>query len=232
MARASLPRRQSPRSGKPGRRRDDVFRAKGGPALAMLQITDVPRGLRALDALVKEAPVDVLATGTVQCGHYLIAFGGQVEATGRSFAKAREIAGETTIDSVLLPDAEPRIVLAFRDAVVRAPNREAGDALGVVESAACPVLLASVDAALKGALVDLVELRVAEGLGGKALATFWGLLADVEAAIEIACAVVSRQVDSGAAPRAGATFSVIPNADDEVQSAVAAGTRFFREWRG
>jgi len=203
-----------------------------GPAVAMLQIVDVPRGLRALDALAKEAPVDVLAAGTVQCGHYLIAFRGQVDATERSFARARAIADGVTLDSVLLPDAEARIVPAFRDGVVRAPSRAGGDALGVVSSVACPILLGAIDAALKGARVDLVELRVADGLGGKALATLWGDLADVEAAIELACAVITRKVEAGAAALAGATYSVIPNADDEVERAVATGTRFFREWRG
>jgi len=29
-----------------------------------------------------------------------------------------------------------------------------------------------------------------------------------------------------------AVTAVIPNADDEVERAVATGTRFFREWRG
>ncbi len=203
-----------------------------GPAVAMLQITDVPRGLRALDALVKEAAVEVLATGTVQCGHYLIAFRGEVEPTERSFAKASELASGFVLDGVLLPDAEARIVPAFQGGVVRAPSRAAGDALGVVQTPACPALLAAVDAALKGAQVDLVELRVAEGLGGKAIATVWGELADVEAAIELACGVVTRKVERGAVALAGATYSVIPNADDEVQKAVAGGTRFFQEWRG
>jgi microcompartment protein CcmL/EutN len=198
----------------------------------MLQITDVPLGLRALDALVKEAPVDVLAAGTVQCGHYLVAFGGDVEAAQRSFARAKEIAGAATLDSVLLPDAERRIVPAFRDAVVRAPERERGDALGVVQTGACPILLGAVDAALKGARVDLVELRVADGLGGKALATFWGELADVEAAIELACGVVTRKVEEGATHLGTATYSVIPNADEELSRALSGGTRFFGEWRG
>ncbi len=209
-----------------------VFHPFAGPALAMLQLTDVPRGLRALDALVKEAPVQVLAAGTVQCGHYLIAFSGEVEAAVRSFARATEMAAGVTFDRVLLPDAEPRIVPAFRDAIVRAPSRAGGDSIGVVQSPSCPALLAAVDAALKGALVDLVELRVAEGLGGKALATLWGELHDVEAAIELVCGVITRAVDRGAVALGATTTAIIPNADPEVTRAVSAGTRFFGEWRG
>jgi microcompartment protein CcmL/EutN len=131
---------------------------------------------------------------------------------------------------VLLADAERRIVPAFRDGVVRWPAP--GDALGVVQSGSCPVLLAAVDAALKGALVDLVELRVGDGLGGRALATLWGEIHDVEAAIELACRAISDQEGRRIVAAGVATTAVIPNADDDVRRAVGSGTRFFREWRG
>ena len=42
------------------------------------------------------------------------------------------------------------------------------------------------DAACKRAPVQLIELRLARGLGGKAFFTLTGALADVEAAIEAA----------------------------------------------
>jgi microcompartment protein CcmL/EutN len=201
-----------------------------GPALAMLQIDDVPRGLVALDRLAKEAPVAVLATGTVQPGHYLIAFGGEVEAVERSYGRALDAAGGCVVDRVLLADAEPRIVPAFRDARVRA--EAPGDALGVVQSTSCPTLLAAIDAALKGAEVDLVELRIADGLGGKAIATLWGDVHDVEAAVELACAAVRRQIERGALSHDPATTTIIPNADAETRRAAVSGTRFFKEWRG
>jgi microcompartment protein CcmL/EutN len=196
----------------------------------MLQIADVPLGLRSLDALVKEAPVEVFAAGTVQSGHYLVAFGGGVEAVTRSFDRAQALAGGALTGRVLLADAEQRIVPAFRDGVVRWPAP--GDALGVVQSGSCPVLLAAVDAALKGALVDLVELRVGDGLGGRALATLWGEIHDVEAAIELACRAISDQEGRRIVAAGVATTAVIPNADDDVRRAVGSGTRFFREWRG
>jgi microcompartment protein CcmL/EutN len=196
----------------------------------MLQIANVPVALRALDGLVKEAPVAVFAAGTVQSGHYLIAFGGEVEAVVRSFDRAQALAEGTLVDRVLLADAEPRILPALRDGTVRWPAP--GDALGVIQSGSCPVLLAAIDAALKGALVDLVELRVGDGLAGKALATLWGEVHDVEAAIELACRAISDQEARRVVAMGVATTAVIPNADDDVRRAVSSGTRFFREWRG
>jgi microcompartment protein CcmL/EutN len=201
-----------------------------GPALAMLQLATVPCGLRALDALAKEAPVVVLAAGSVQHGHYLIAFGGEVEPVVRAFERAVAVTGASIVDRALLPDAEPRIRPAFHDAIKRWPAP--GDALAVIETRSAPSILVALDAALKGAEVDLVELRLAEGLGGKALATLWGEVHDVEAAVELAQRALARQVERGAVASDPASIVVIPNADEATQQAVGAGTRFFKEFRG
>ncbi len=175
--------------------------------------------------------MEVLAAGTVQGGHWLIAFAGEVEPVELSFARALLRAGTAVVDSVLLPYAEPRLLPALqdggRDGTVRFPFP--GDALGVVQTASPPTLLRAVDAALKGATVELVELRIAEGLGGRALATLWGNQHDVEAAIELA-------TDGAALPHAAGARAapppVIANADPEVGRALRSGTRFFKELRG
>jgi microcompartment protein CcmL/EutN len=195
-----------------------------GPALAMLEVGDIPPGLRALDALAKEAEVSVISAGTIQRGHYLILFGGDVEPVEISFQRAMALAGAAVEDAVLLPHAEERIVPSMMRGLIRWPAP--GDTLGVVQSGSPPTMLAAVDAALKGAQVELVELRVADGLGGKAIATLWGELVDVEAAIGLATDAMAR----GKMQRC--STSIIPRADDAVVQAISSGTRFFGEWRG
>src|SRR4030067_10159 len=44
------------------------------------------------------------------------------------------------------------------------------------------------DAGVKGAEVHLVEIRLGDGLGGKGIVLYSGLVADVEAAVEIGAA--------------------------------------------
>lgn len=204
--------------------------ASPGPALCLVEIDDVPLGLRALDALIKEAEVEIAARGTIQPGRYLIGFAGEVEPVERSLSRALAVAGGAIFDQVLLPDAEPRILPAFRDGTVRfdAP----GDALGVVQVASSPVLLAMVDAALKGANVELVELRLADGLGGRAIASYWGEIHDVQAAAELSERAHARHAERFSAMRDGLSMVVIPNADPETRKAVSGGTRFYGEWRG
>lgn len=195
-----------------------------GPSLAMLLLGEIPAGLRVLDALAKEAEVAVLQTGTIQCGRYLILFGGEMAPVERSWLRARDVAGSALLDDVLLPDAESRIAPAIRAGAIRWPA--AGDTLGVLETATPPILLRALDAALKGTHVELVELRVGDGLGGKAVASLWGETHDVEAAMDLARSAFERG-GSG-----DVSFAVIPRADAAVQSALGVPSRFFKEFRG
>ena len=203
---------------------DEQNEAPGGPALAMLDVGEIPPGLRALDALVKEAPVRVLGAGTIQCGRYLVLFGGGVEAVSFAMRKALEATGQSLWDEVLLPDAEPRILPAVVGAAVRWPAP--GDTLGALQAGAPPTLLAAVDAALKGTAVELVQLRVADGLGGKAIAMLWGHTHEVEAAVSLAYDAFARGRPQGC------TASVIRNADADVARAIAPWSGFFKGWRG
>ena len=197
---------------------------RAGAALAMLDVAEVPAGLRALDALAKEAPIHVHGAGTIQGGRFLILFGGEVEPVNFAFAKALAGAGAALWDQVLLPDAEPRLLPAIEDAALRWPAP--GDTLGALQAGSPPTLLRALDAALKGTAVELVQLRIAEGLGGKAIAMLWGETAEVEAAMSLGYDAFARGRSEGC------TGSVIRNADLEVGRAIAPWSGFFQGWRG
>jgi microcompartment protein CcmL/EutN len=195
-----------------------------GPALAMLLLDEVPPGLAVLDALAKEAEVDVLQAGTIHGGRYLILFGGEVGPVESSWRRALDTAGPFVVDEVLLPQAEPRLVPAIGTGVIRWPAP--GDTLGVLQAATPPALVRAVDAALKGALVELVELRLGDGLGGKAIASLWGETHDVEAAISLARSSFEK------AGAQGSSTAVIPRADPAVRETLGSPSRFFKEFRG
>ena len=195
-----------------------------GPALAMLLLGEIPPGLFVLDALAKEADVDVLQTGTIHCGRYLILFGGEVGPVERAWRRALDTAGPQVVDEVLLPNAEARLLPAIRAGAIRWPSP--GDTLGVLQAATPPVLVRAVDAALKGTLVDLVELRVGDGIGGKAVASLWGETHDMVAAVDLARGSFEK------AGAQGASTAVIPRADPAIREALGSASRFFREFRG
>jgi microcompartment protein CcmL/EutN len=57
------------------------------------------------------------------------------------------------------------------------------DAIGVVETNTVASAIVAADLALKTATVDLLELRIANGLGGKSFFTLTGEVSDVRSAV-------------------------------------------------
>ena len=61
---------------------------------------------------------------------------------------------------------------------------EALEALGIVESFSVASLIEGADAAVKAANVQLIEIRLAMALGGKAFVTMTGNVAAVQSAVD------------------------------------------------
>jgi microcompartment protein CcmL/EutN len=185
------------------------------PALALIEFSSIAAGIQAADAMVKRAPIDVIKAGTVQPGKYLVLIGGQVADVEESLASGREIGGAAVVDSVYLPRVHPEVVEAVGGGRVPQPR----DALGVIETATVAAAIHSADAGIKGAEVRLLEVRLADGLGGKGIVFFSGLVADVEAAIGIGVSVLER-------PELLVRQVVIPQLHPEMWENVADASRF------
>lgn len=185
------------------------------PALALIEFSSIAAGIQAADAMVKRAPIDVIKAGTVQPGKYLVLIGGQVADVEESLASGREIGGAAVMDSVYLPRVHPEVVEAVGGG--RVPQSR--DALGVIETATVAAAIHSADAGIKGAEVHLLEVRLADGLGGKGIVFFSGLIADVEAAVGIGVNVLER-------PELLVRQVVIPQLHPEMWENVADASRF------
>ena len=141
-------------------------------ALALLEFETISGGVLASDLMVKRAPIALLCCGTIHPGRFLILVGGSVSSTEEAFVVGVRL-GETerTLrDSVFLGDIHPTL----HDAVLGARRDLTGDALLVIETRSSPAFLAAVDAAVKSTPVVLSEVRLADDLGGHALALMSG----------------------------------------------------------
>ena len=160
------------------------------PALALLEFDSIALGIQAGDAMVKRAPVESIQAGTVQPGHYLVMVTGEVAPVEEAVNAGQEIGRSALRDTIFLPNVHPGVVQGINGGRLL----EASDALGVVETLTVAAAIHAADAGLKGAEVTLWQLRLAEGLGGKGIVLFAGLVADVEAAVEIAVARVQEML--------------------------------------
>jgi len=158
------------------------------PALALVEFSSIAAGMEAADAMAKRTSLDVLMAGTVHNGKYLVLIGGQVAHVEESLASGRETGGSSILDFVFLPQVHPEVV----EAIGGARTPDAADALGVIETTTVAAAILAADAGIKGAKVRLVEVRLADGLGGKGIVLFSGLVSHVEAAVELGKGALER----------------------------------------
>ena len=182
-------------------------------ALALLEYDSVAEGVLAVDRMLKRSPVALLRCGSVHPGRWLALVGGTVAATEEAHAEG--LRGGGLVDAVCLADPHPLLLAA----VMGARTAPAGEALGVVEAVTSPALLKALDAALKTVPVGLGELRLADDLGGRAVAFLDGLLPDVEAALDQARAALEH---SGRL----AAVTLLPRLDESLRDLLTATSRF------
>ncbi len=185
------------------------------PALSLIEFSSIAAGIQSADAMVKRAPIDVIQAGTVQPGKYLVLIGGLTADVEESLAAGRETGREAILDIVYLPQVHPAVVEALRGE--RTP--EPADAIGVVETTSVAAAIRAADAGIKGAQVDLLEVRLADGLGGKGIVLYSGLVADVEIAVALG-------VGSVEGPDQLVRQVVIPQLHEEMWENLAQATRF------
>lgn len=159
------------------------------PALLLLEFDSIAVGIEAGDAMAKRSLLGTLRAGTVQPGRYLVLAGGEVADVEEARAAGLMVGTSRLVDEIFLPDVHPEVVTAL----IGTRRTESRDALGIIETRTVAATIGAADAGVKGADVMLVEIRLADGLGGKAYVLFSGEVSDVEAAVELGVASLARR---------------------------------------
>ena len=153
-------------------------------ALAVIELNSVAKGLRVLDVMVKQAPVEILEANLIEPGKFLILYAGGVAEVEEAQQAGIETAESSLIDKMLLPFAEPNLLLALRGREIRV-SADQYDCIGVVETKLITGALIGADRALKDADVELTGIRIHGGLGGRAFYVVHGAQHDVAFALEV-----------------------------------------------
>jgi microcompartment protein CcmL/EutN len=169
------------------------------PALALLEVASLARGVAVADAVMKRATVELLECGPVSPGKYLILFAGGVAETDESLRAGIAMAGDSLLDQLFLPFAHEQLLPAIRAGVTGlTQNGDAEESAGMVELLSVSAALRSADAACKAADVRLQMLQLARGIGGKAWFILRGELDSVEASVAAATEAAGRGLLAGA----------------------------------
>ena len=167
-----------------------------GPALGVLEVASIARGVVTADAGLKRAPAVLLHSRAVSGGKHLVMFEGGVAEVEEAIGAARTIAGDLLLDRVELPAADEQVWPMLGAPI--APPDWSGDAsaeaVAIIETKTVCGAIAAADAACKVAFVIVRDTRFAIDLAGKAYFTLTGTLDAIEAASAAATAAAGDRV--------------------------------------
>jgi len=156
-----------------------------GPALGVLEISTIARGIVAADAGLKRAPAVLLHSRAVSGGKHLVMFEGGVAEVEESLGAAKLVAGDLILDQLWLPYADAQVWPML--GAPQTPPDWAGDheaeAVAIIETSTVCAAIRAADAACKVAFVIVRDTRFAFDLAGKAYFTLTGTLDAIEAAV-------------------------------------------------
>ena len=156
------------------------------PALCMIEVSSIARGMQVTDRMLKAAEVELIMSRSICSGKFMVLVAGEQADVEASLAAGLELAAECAIDHVAIYNVHPDVFPAL-SSTGEVSNREA---LGILESFSVASLIESLDHVAKAAMVEMVQCRLAMALGGKAYLCFTGSVEAVTYAMEAGAAAI------------------------------------------
>ncbi len=158
-------------------------------SLGLIELTSIAAGFQTADAMLKASAVDLVLARSICSGKYMVMVRGDVAAVEAAVSAGVHAGNFAVIDSFVIPNLHESVFPAISGTT----KVEALEALGVVESFSVASLIEGADAAVKAANVQLIEIRLAMALGGKAFVTLTGNVAAVASAVDAGAQVVGQK---------------------------------------
>lgn len=158
-------------------------------AIGMVEFSSVARGIFAADQMVKTAEVEMVTAASACPGKYIAIVSGDAAAVEDSVRAGEKAAQEYFVDSIVLFHVNSQVFPAITGAVMP----DSIEAIGIMESFSLANMIIAADAILKAAAVQPIELRLGNGLGGKAFFTFTGDVGAVQAGMEAGLAIAQEK---------------------------------------
>lgn len=155
-----------------------------GPALGLVEVQSIARGITVADAMVKRSQVTLLLNRPVSPGKHLSLCTGDVAEVEEAMQAGLARAGTALCDQLLLTQVHDEVLAVLRRTEAQPLSED--EALGVLETFSAASTLLGADVMCKAAEIRLFELRLCDGLGGKGFTVLVGTQDMVEAALAAA----------------------------------------------
>lgn len=158
-----------------------------GPALGILELEHIARGVLCADAMFKRTEIAMLSSRPISGGKHLIYLRGPVGEMEEAMDAGRSVAGDSLVDSLFLPFAHKALWPVLPDARdARGWSTDVIVSAAIVETSTICALMRAMDAVCKVADIQVRDVRLGMGIMGKAFFTMTGDLPAIEAAADAA----------------------------------------------
>ena len=149
-------------------------------AIGVIELKNIPNGVEATDAALKSAGVDMVSSHPSCPGKYEIILTGSISNVTAAVDHVLSKFEGYVIDSSIMGRIDEQVIKAL----FGTQKTEKKGSLGLIETFSAATTIKAADIAVKTSRVEIFDLRVSRGMGGKGVVMLVGEVGDVTAAVE------------------------------------------------
>ena len=149
-------------------------------AIGVIELKSIPKGVEAADAALKSAGIEMVSAHPSCPGKYEIVLTGSISNVSEAVSHVERKFDGYIIDSSVMGRIDEQVIKALFGTSTGV--REGS--LGLIETFSAASAIKAADIAVKTARVEIYDLRVSRGMGGKGVVMITGEVGDVTAAVE------------------------------------------------
>ena len=149
-------------------------------AVGVIELKSIAKGIEATDDALKSAGVTLVSAHPSCPGKYEIILTGSVSNVTVAVEHVKSRFDDNIIDTSIIGRIDPQVITALFGTHLVAKE----GSLGIIETFSAASTIKAADTAVKTAKVEIYDLRVSRGMGGKGMVLVTGEVGDVTAAVE------------------------------------------------
>lgn len=158
-------------------------------AIGVIELKSIAKGVEATDAALKSAGISLVCAHPACPGKYEIILTGSISNVTAAVEHVKERYDERMVDYSIMGRIDEQVIAAL----FGTQTAERRGSLGIIETYSAASAIKAADIAVKTAKVEIFELRVSRGMGGKGVVLLTGDVGDVTAAVEAGSAHAQAQ---------------------------------------
>lgn len=158
-------------------------------SIGVIELKNIPKGVEATDAALKSAGVEMVSAHPSCPGKYELILTGSISNVTAAVSHVLAKFESYVIDSSIMGRIDEQVIAAL----FGTQTGERKGSLGLIETFSAATAIKAADLAVKTARVQIFDLRVSRGMGGKGVVMLTGEVGDVTAAVEAGSAYAQGQ---------------------------------------